>query len=36
MPGIAGVSPWFVGVGIGLGIGANIPGLTKFGNKNKK
>lgn len=36
MPGIAGVSPWFVSVGIGIGIGANIPGLTKFGNKNKK
>lgn len=26
-------NPWFVSVGIGLGIGANIPGLTKFGNK---
>lgn len=31
-PGI-GANPWFVTIGMGLGIGANIPGLTKFGNK---
>jgi len=26
---------WYLSIGMGLGIGANIPGLTKFGNKNK-
>ena len=26
---------WYLSLGMGLGIGANIPGLTKFGNKDK-
>ncbi len=27
---------WYLSVGMGLGIGANVPGLTKFGNKKEQ